>query len=110
MNDVFVLRMISSSSRKLIFIVAGTLLLYSGCTRSQKQAKEPRSVPSGISVAVNNGGPIVLTTSTAEFQVLPSGYLQASLVKGGKKLSLDEPRQGGPAESNYLVQDRKEIH
>jgi alpha-galactosidase len=110
MNDVFVRRMISSSSRKLIFIAAGTLLFYPGCTRSQKQAKEPRSAPSSISVAVNNGGPIVLTTSTAEFQVLPSGYLQASLVKGGEKLSLDEPRQGGPAESDYLVQDGKEIH
>jgi alpha-galactosidase len=110
MNDVFVRRMISSSSRKLIFIAAGTLLFYPGCTRSQKQAKEPRSAPSSISVAVNNGGPIVLTTSTAEFQVLPSGYLQASLVKGGEKLSLDEPRQSGPAESDYLVQDGKEIH
>jgi alpha-galactosidase len=110
MNDVFVRKMISSSSRKLIFIAAGTLLFYPGCTRSQKQAKEPRSAPSSISVAVNNGGPIVLTTSTAEFQVLPSGYLQASLVKGGEKLSLDEPRQGGPAESDYLVQDGKEIH
>jgi len=54
--------------------------------------------------------PIVLTTSTTEFQILPTGYLQASLFKGGQKLSLDEPRQGGLGESDYLVQEGKEIH
>ena len=34
---------------------------------------------------------MVLTTSAAEFQVTPEGYVQASLLKDGKKLSLDEP-------------------
>jgi hypothetical protein len=29
---------------------------------------------------VKAGGPIVLTTSSAEFQILPSGYIQASLI------------------------------
>ena len=39
------------------------------------------------------GGPIVLTTSSAEFQILPSGYIQASLFKGDQKFTLDAPRQ-----------------
>jgi len=52
----------------------------------------------------------VLATSTAEFQILPSGYIQALLLKGGQQLSLDDPRPGNPEESDYLVQDGKEIH
>ena len=59
---------------------------------------------------VTPGGPVVLTSSTAEFQILPSGYIQALLLKGGQQLSLDDPRQGNPEESDYLVQDGKEIH
>jgi alpha-galactosidase len=94
----------------MIFILVGTVLLYAGCTRSAKKAQESRSEPSSISVAVNTGGPIVVTTRTAEFQILPSGYMQASLVKGSQKLSLDEPRQNGPAESDYLIQEGKEVH
>ena len=41
------------------------------------------------------GGPIVLTTSSAEFQILPSGYIQASLLKGDQRLTLDQPGAGG---------------
>ena len=98
------------ASRKLMFFLAGIILLNCGCKRSAKKAQESRSEPSSISVAVNTGGPIVLITRTAEFHILPSGYLQASLVKGGEKLSLDEPRQSGPTESDYLLQDGKELH
>jgi alpha-galactosidase len=94
----------------MIFILVGTVLLYAGCTRSAKKAQESRSEPPSISVAVNTGGPIVLTTRTAEFQILPSGYMQAALVKGSQKLSLDEPRQNGPAESDHLIQEGKEVH
>src|ERR1035438_7673772 len=46
------------------------------------------------------GGSVVLTTSAAEFQVSPDGYVQAFLLKDGNKLSLDEPNVGAPASSN----------
>jgi alpha-galactosidase len=91
-------------------MMAGVLLLSASCTQSTKKAQEPRTEPSSISVAVNTGGPIVLTTQTAEFQILPSGYIQASLVKGSQKFSLDEPRQSGPTESDYLLREGKELH
>ena len=59
--------------------------------------------PSTIKVDVNAGGPIVLTTSAAEFQVRPDGYVQASLLQeDGKKLSLDEPNVGAPADSDFV--------
>ena len=110
MNEFSYRRRISSVSRRLILVAAGTALLYTGCTRLEKKSQESRSEVSSISVAVNTGGPIVLTTRTAEFQILPSGYMQALLVKGSQKLSLDEPRQSGPAESDYLNQEGKEVH
>ena len=52
------------------------------------------SQPSTIKVDVKTAGPVVLTTSAAEFQVRPDGYVQASLLSGGKMLSLDEPDAG----------------
>jgi alpha-galactosidase len=67
-------------------------------------------VLSTIKVSVSGSGPIVLTTSAAEFQILPSGYIQASLPRDGKKLSLDEPQEGNPAESDYLVDAGSEVH
>src|SRR5258708_26206537 len=41
---------------------------------------------------------------------MPAGYVQALLLTGGQKLSLDDPRPGNPEESDYLVRDGKEVH
>src|SRR5438105_1696885 len=100
----------SPVSRALIITVIGTMFLYPGCANTVKEQAQIRSEPSKIAVLVKAGGPVVLTTKTAEFQVLPSGYLQALLLKDGQRLTLDEPGQGTPAESDYLVQDGKEVY
>ncbi len=65
-------------------------------------AKPVPTQPSAINVDVKDGGPVIVTTSTAEFQVRPDGYVQASLLKDGKKLSLDEPAVGAPAGSDFV--------
>jgi alpha-galactosidase len=57
----------------------------------RRAAKPAPAAASAVSVAVSAQGPLVLTTSSAEFQVTPNGYLRALLVVDGKKLSLDEP-------------------
>ncbi|MGC2196529.1 MAG: alpha-galactosidase [Terriglobales bacterium] len=82
------------------------------CTRTQPPTarKEPPSQPSAIKVDVHPGGPLVLTTSAAAFEVAPSGYIQAFLAREGKRLTLDDPKPGRPAESDYFVQGNKEIH
>src|SRR6267143_2260318 len=100
----------SACSRKLIFVAIGMVLLHAGCTRTAKKPAETPSEPSKISVVVTPGGPVALTTSSAEFQILPSGYIQALLLKAGQQLSLDDPGQGNPEESDYLVRDGKEVH
>jgi alpha-galactosidase len=83
-----------------------------GCNRLQpkSKSKEPPTQPSAIRVDVNPGGPLVLTTTAAAFEVAPSGYVQAFLLRDGKRLTLDDPKLGQPAESDYLVQGNKDIH
>jgi alpha-galactosidase len=66
--------------------------------------------PSAIKVEVNTGGPVVFTTGATEFRVRSDGYVQAFLLKDGQKLSLDEPRVGAVADSDYVVVGGKEIH
>src|SRR6267143_1453529 len=97
-------------SRKVILVVIGSMLVNAGCTRTTTKQAEPHSEPSKISVVVTPGGPVSLTTRTSEFQILPSGYIQALLLKAGQQLSLDDPGQGNPEESDYLVRDGKEVH
>jgi alpha-galactosidase len=91
-------------------LLVGIISMSVGCNKRAAPAAESAPRVSSIRVDVQHGGPVVLTTGTAEFQVLPSGYVQGALLKNGAKLSLDEPRLGAPAESDYLVQDNKEIH
>jgi alpha-galactosidase len=87
-------------------------LTLSGCNRSElkPKPKAPPSQPSAIKVQVNAGGPLVLTTSTAEFQVAPAGYIQAFLLRDGRRLTLDDPKLGQPNESEYLMQGGKDVH
>lgn len=89
------------------FLLIGLCLLIAGCTRPPANPEPAPAQPSQIKVDVTPGGPIILTTSSAEFQVLPSGYIQASLFKGHQKITMDAPSPGG---SNFLVQDGKEVH
>ena len=52
---------------------------------------------------------LVVKTSTAEFQVLPSGYVQASLLRDGQKWTLDDPATGSNANADYPVIAAQEI-
>jgi alpha-galactosidase len=90
-------------------LIASLLL---SCTRQQAnpKPKDPPTRPSDIQVEVKTGGPLILTTGAASFEVSPSGYVQAFLLSGGKRLTIDDPKLGQPADSDYLVHDGKEVH
>src|SRR5580698_11224892 len=112
--------LIGASSTKLVMTLGtklGTMLalafLLSACSKMPSRleselkpksaaAKPEPTKPSTIAVDVNDGGPIVLTTSKARFEVLPDGYVKATLLKDGQKLSLDDPRVGTPADSDFV--------
>jgi alpha-galactosidase len=90
-------------------IVAGVAGLMLSCAKPAAPPKAPPSRPSEIKVEVRDGGPLLITTSTAEFQILPSGFLQATLLKDGKRLTLDEPEVGSAGGSDSIVHEGKEI-
>ena len=98
------------------FILASLLVAIAGlmpsCSKPPAQPAQPKaapSQPSSIKVEVRDGGPVVITTSTAEFQILPSGFLQATLLKDGKRLTLDEPEAGSAGGSDSIVHEGKEL-
>jgi alpha-galactosidase len=89
-------------------VLVPVLLLTAACSRHEARSTSTPARPSEIKVTVNDGGPIVLQTSTAEFHVLPSGYVQGFLLKDGKKLTLDEPADAR-AGSDYVIGAGKDI-
>jgi len=88
------------SSTLLTVVLSSSLFLF-GCSKTAPPVEQPAA--SAVAVTVNPGGPVVLKTATAEFNVLPSGYVQAFLLKDGKRLTLDEPLVGKPAASDYVM-------
>jgi hypothetical protein len=100
-----------SRFRSFIFVmaIAGIAGLMLSCSKPASQPKVAASRPSAIQVEVRGGGPIVVTTSKAEFQILASGFLQATLLKDGKRLTLDEPGVGSAAGSDYIVQQGNDL-
>jgi alpha-galactosidase len=105
----------------LLCITLDLALLLMACSKLPKSplktgtAKPEPTQPSAINVDVKAGGPVTLTTSAAEFQVTPDGYVQAFLLldaqkKDGKKLSLDEPNVGAPSDSDFVRVAGKDVH
>jgi alpha-galactosidase len=99
-----------TSFRSCLFGIAltGIAGLTLSCSKPAVQPKAEAPQLSDIKVEVRGGGPVVVTTSAAEFQVLPSGQVQAALLKDGKRLTLDEPGErlsGG----DYLVHEGKNL-
>ena len=90
----------------VVIVISGLML---SCTKKAEAPKPAASQPSDINVEVRTGGPIVVTTSTAEFQILPSGFIQATLLKDSKRLTLDEPGPTSTGGSDSIVHEGKEL-
>ena len=84
----------------LLLVIA---LFSAGCNQEATKPATPQTPASGIKAVVTTGGPVVLTSSTAEFQVLASGYIQAFLIKDGQKLTLDDLGEGKPVPGNSVM-------
>jgi alpha-galactosidase len=90
----------------------GLTFLLAACSKSPVKTattKPEPAQPSTVNVDVKDGGPVVLTTRAAEFQVRSDGYVQASLLRDGK-LSLDEPNAGSPVDSDFVRVGGKDVH
>ena len=101
-------------------LVITSLLFLAACSRISQAPQEfsgksassklDASQPAYAIRTEIRGGSVVLTTSAAEFQVSPDGYVQAFLLKDGNKLSLDEPNVGAPAGSNFVSVAGKNVN
>jgi alpha-galactosidase len=90
-------------------VVALLLLVIGIPQKSAISAPPHEALGSSIQVDLNPKGPLVLTTKTAEFRLLPSGYTQAFLIKDGRKLTLDDPSVGSSAAGDYVIHAGKEV-
>jgi alpha-galactosidase len=89
--------------------MAASVALIVSCSKPPAHPKAEPSRPSDIKVEVRDGGPVVVTTSTAEFQLTPSGALEGTLLKGGKRLTLDDPGELSSGSGDHIVYDGKEL-
>ena len=80
-----------SSIRCLLLLISVAV----SCGKPTSPASPAGSRISSIQVQTRTGSPIVLTTSAAEFHVLPSGGVQAYLLKNGSKVSLESKSPDG---------------
>ena len=78
-------------------------------TVCQDRSSTAPSGASKITVTAKTGGPVTITTPSAEFKVLPSGYVQAYLLKQGKSLTLDDPDSVGAEPANSVTVAGKEV-
>ena len=92
-------------------------ILLSSCSKPRESATTTTAAatpaptaPSAINVDVKANGPLVITTSAAEFQLLPDGYIRASLLKDGKAITLDEPAAGASGDSDFVRIGDKDMH
>jgi len=87
--------------------LAGSLALFA-CQKTSPPLTGP-GASSKIVVTANPGGPVTIRTASAEFEILPSGYVQACLLKEGKRLTLDDPVGAAPESANSVVAAGKEL-
>jgi alpha-galactosidase len=90
-------------------VVVGIALAMLSCSKPAVPSQPTALQPSDIKVEVREGGPIVLTTSAAEFQILPSGLVQATLLKDGKRLTLDDPSTGSAGGGDSISNEGKQL-
>jgi alpha-galactosidase len=76
---------------------------------SSNQSKNQAQVESKINVAVNPGGPLVITTPSAEFQISGTGYIRAALLRNGQKLTLDDEQASSQASADEVMSGGKAV-
>jgi alpha-galactosidase len=93
----------------LPILLVSSVVSYLGCSKASPPPAVNTTPRSAIAVTVNPGKPVVIKSATAEFDILPSGYIQAFLLKDGNRLSLDEPGGSPAIFGDALLSTGKEI-
>jgi alpha-galactosidase len=92
----------------IVLLLAGLLTIPVLSCSSHRSNSSSRA-ESKIEVAISDGGPVVISTPSAQFQVSKTGYIQAALLQGGQELSLDDAQADSQASADQVVSGGKEI-
>jgi alpha-galactosidase len=90
-------------------LVAIVVFTAGGCTRKETGWQAERLSSSTVTVGVQSSGALAVRTAAAEFEISPSGYIRASLIRNGKKVTLDDPPTGVASPDGYPVVDGKPV-
>ena len=73
--------------------VLALFCLLSACQKSAppRAADQPSPAVSKIEATTNTDGSVLIRTPAADFELSPRGYLQAFLMKEGRRITLDDP-------------------
>jgi len=82
-------------------------LLLANCGHSGPRKTVARS---DVIVSIAPGPSIVVKTASAEFHLLPSGYLQASLLRDGQELTIDDAASNQGLKSDLPVIAGREVN
>lgn len=82
-------------------LLPAAMIVSAGYRPSTARAAQARA--SAVAVTTKAGGPLVIRTRSAEFDVLPSGYVQAFLLRNGARVTLDDPGKQGSASGGELT-------
>ena len=80
----------SKRSASLWIASAGLLLLVSGCVKKEAVNPPPPKAAESQVHAAATANAVLVDTPAAEFAIAPNGYVAASLLTEGRKLSLDD--------------------
>src|SRR6185312_4607655 len=93
-----------ASELSLVLAALCSLSVLQACEKQQATAPEPaKTTVSQVEVQPAGTGPLVIKTPNAEFDVTSHGYVQAFLLRDGKRLTLDEPAADAPGGSVTLA-------
>ncbi|HLY63356.1 MAG TPA: alpha-galactosidase [Terriglobia bacterium] len=90
----------------LAFLLACSTISFFSRKENSTTLGDHAQTKSMVSVTHSFSGPLVIKTSAAEFDVLPTGYVQSHLLKDGTRLTLDDPGQS----AETLQADSRELH
>jgi alpha-galactosidase len=93
----------------LLCVVVFAAGIFVGCNRGVSDKREQQAT-SHVSVIKAGDGSLTIRTSAAEFRLMPSGYLQASLLQNGTSLTLEDAEAGNSHAGDALVVGGREVH
>jgi len=77
-------------SRSVLVATAGLLLCAIGCGKEATVNAPPAKAPESQVQVSATANAVLVDTPAAEFAIAPNGYVAASLLSAGRKLSLDD--------------------